>query len=98
VPKGKPSGVTFTQVTIDGVSFLPVTVAFTGPHAARGGVTFVKAERYWVARTASAQADVAGGVAHELLGFVHWRFPKALPRSTFALPRPLRTVAPTLLP
>ncbi len=98
VPKRKPSGVTFTQVTIDGVSFLPQAVAFTGPHAARGSVTFVKANRYWVARTASAQANVQGGLAHELLGFVNWRFPNALPPATFALPRPLRTTPPALLP
>ena len=98
VPKAKPPAVTFTQVTIDGLTFLPQTVAFSGPHAARGTVTFVKAERYWVARSANAQAKVPGGVAHEILGFVHWRFPNALPRSTFAMPRPLRTVAPALLP
>jgi hypothetical protein len=98
VPKAKPPAVTFTQVTIDGVTFLPQAVAFSGPHAARGTVTFVKADRYWVARTASAQADLPGGAAHEILGFVHWRFPNALPRSTFAMPRPLRTVAPALLP
>jgi hypothetical protein len=98
VPKRKPSGIAFTQVTIDGVSFLPQAVAFTGPHAARGSVTFVKANRYWVARTASAQANVRGGLAHELLGFVNWRFPNALPPSTFALPRPLRTTPPALLP
>jgi len=98
VPNAKSRAVTFTQVTIDGVTFLPQTVAFSGPHAARGTVTFVKADRYWVARAASAQANVQGGVAHELLGFVHWRFPKALPRSTFAVPRPLRTTAPALVP
>jgi hypothetical protein len=96
VPKGKRPALAFTQVTIDGVAFLPQSVAFTGPHAARGSVTFVKAGRYWVARTASAQANVSGGIAHELLGFVRWRFPNALPRSTFSLPRPLRTLAPTL--
>lgn len=98
VPKAKPPGVTFTQVTIDGVTFLPQSIAFAGPHAARGSVTFVKSGRYWVARTASAQANVQGGVARELLGFVHWRFPPTLPRSTFAMPRPLRTVPPALLP
>jgi hypothetical protein len=98
VPKAKPPALAFTRVTIDGLAFLPQSVAFTGPHAARGTVTFVKNDRYWVARSASAQANVQGGVAHEVLGFVHWRFPKALPPSTFAAPRPLRTVGPALLP
>ena len=98
VPKRKLGPIAFTRVTIDGVTFLPQAVAFTGPHAASGSVTFVKADRYWVARSASAQAKVGGGVAHEVLGFVRWRFPKSLPRSTFAVPRPLRTIAPAPLP
>jgi hypothetical protein len=87
----------FTRVTIDGVTFLPQTVAFaTKQHAGTGSVTFAKAERYWVARTASAQAELAGGVAREQIAFSKWRFPKALPRSTFAMPRPLPTLRPAL--
>ena len=97
LPKGAPPAFAFTQVTIDGLTFLPQSVAFAArAHAARGGVTFAKADRYWVARSASAQADVPGGVAHEQLAFANWRFPKALPRSTFSLPRPLPTLPPAL--
>jgi hypothetical protein len=96
-PKKPKPGITFTQVTIDGVNFLPQSVAFTGDqHAARGSVTFSKADRYWVARGANAQANEPGGVAHERLAFANWRFPKALPRSTFAVPRPLPTLRPTV--
>jgi hypothetical protein len=98
-PKQRKPGITFTQVAIDGVTFLPASVAFAGDqHAARGAVTFAKAERYWVARGANAQANVPGGVARERLAFSNWRFPKGLPRSTFAMPRPLPTLRPALLP
>ncbi len=94
VPK---PGITFTEVAIDGATFLPQSVAFASDqHAARGSVTFAKADRYWVARLASAQANVPGGVARERLAFVKWRFPTGLPRSTFAMPRPLPTLRPTL--
>lgn len=98
-PKKRKPGITFTQVAIDGVTFLPQSVAFAADqHAARGSVTFGKADRYWVARGANAQANVPGGVAHERLAFANWRFPKGLPRSTFAMPRPLPTLRPTTLP
>jgi hypothetical protein len=96
-PKKPKPGITFTQVAIDGVTFLPQSVSFAGDqHAARGSVTFGKAERYWVARGASAQANVPGGIARERLAFAAWRFPKGLPRSTFAMPRPLPTLRPAL--
>ena len=96
-PKQPKPGITFIQVTIDGTTFLPQSVGFAADqHAARGSVTFSKAGRYWVARSAIAQANVPGGVAHERLAFSAWRFPKGLPRSTFAMPRPLPTLRPTL--
>jgi hypothetical protein len=94
-PKGSQRGITFTHLVIDGVTFLPVSVAFEADqHAARGGVTFGKADRYWVARSANAQADVPGGVARERLAFARWRFPKTLPRSTFEAARPLPAIRP----
>ncbi len=94
-PKKPKRGITFTQVSIDGVSFLPEWVAFAADqHAARGIVTFGKSDRYWVARSAAAQAGVPGGVAHERLAFAKWRFPKTLPRSTFEAARPLPPIPP----
>lgn len=96
-PKGVAPDFAFTSLAIDGLSFLPQSVSFTErAHTARGNVTFAKADRYWVARTASAQASVRGGVAHEQLAFQHWRFPKSLPSSTFAMPRPLPTQPPAV--
>ncbi|HEV3087025.1 MAG TPA: hypothetical protein VGX96_07330 [Candidatus Elarobacter sp.] len=89
----------FTQVTIDGVTFLPQTVSFTASRQrGAGSVTFAKSEAFWVARSATAQADVRGGVAHEQLRFSRWRFPKTLPRSTFDKPRPLLTPPPAVIP
>jgi hypothetical protein len=94
-PKGARTAFAFTQVTIDGVTFLPTVVAFaTGAHGGRGVVTFAKRDRWWVARSATAVARVPGGVAHEELTFSHWRFPKTLPRSTFEAARPLQSVPP----
>ena len=94
---GPPPAFAFTQVTIDGITFLPQSVSFAETrHDGRGAITFAKAEKYWVARSASAQANVAGGVAHEQFTFSHWRFPTSLPRSTFAMPRALPTAPPAL--
>jgi hypothetical protein len=97
VPKGKPPAFAFTRVTIDGVTYLPQSVSFaTRQHGGQGSVTFAKAGRYWVARGASAQADVPGGIAREEIAFSKWRFPRALPRSVFSVPRPLPTLPPAL--
>ena len=94
-----PPRIVFTSVTIDGVTFLPRSVAFTAPaQRASGAVTFAKAGRYWVARTASAQANARGGVERERLAFTSWRFPAALPAATFATPRALPALPPALSP
>jgi hypothetical protein len=96
-PKKNAPSFAFTQVIIDGVTYLPAAVSFaTGRHAGRGQVTFAKADRWWVARSAAAQADVPGGVAREHLTFTRWRFPATLPQSTFTVPRPLLTPPPAL--
>ncbi len=92
-PKSAAPAIAFTSVTIDGQSFLPRSVSFVAPsRRASGTVTFAKADRYWVARAAAAQAAVQGGIARERFAFTRWRFPVTLPPSTFAVPRPLPTV------
>jgi hypothetical protein len=99
MPKRGSPAFAFTQVTIDGVTFLPSSIAFaTSQHAGRGEVRFAKSDRWWVARSAVAQAKVARGVAKERLTFTRWRFPATLPRSTFAAPRPLPTSRAPILP
>jgi hypothetical protein len=96
-PKNPSHAFALTDVTIDGVTFLPSSVAFaTGQHAGTGSVTFTKSERWWVASGATASARVPGGLARERLTFSRWRFPPALPSSTFALARPLVTPPPVL--
>ncbi len=91
-PTRAPGAIRFTSVTVDGLTFLPRSVSFVARvRAASGTVTFTKADRYWVASTAFAQAKLSGGVARERLHFTSWRFPAALPASTFAVPRPLPT-------
>lgn len=98
-PKKSAPAFAFTQVTIDGLTFLPAAVTFaTGQHAGRGEVTFAKADRWWVARSAAAQANVPGGVTREHLTFSRWRFPATLPQSTFAAPRPLPSPPPDVVP
>jgi len=97
VPHSARPPFAFTRVIVDGVTFLPQSVSFaTAQHGGQGSVTFAKAQKYWVARSAAARADVAGGVAREQIAFSRWRFPVTLPRSTFAAPRPLPTLPPTL--
>ena len=93
-----PPSFAFTQVTIDGLTFLPQSVAFAeSRHGGAGTVTFSKSDQFWVARSAAAQAAIPGGIAHEELRFLRWRFPKTLPRSTFSVPRPLLTPPPAAL-
>ncbi len=95
----KPGAFAFTELTVDGVTFLPVTVAFaTRAHGGRGTVSFGKRDRWWVASGASASVRVPGGTAREQLGFSRWRFPPSLPPSTFALPRALPSAPPAVPP
>lgn len=87
----------FTQVTIDGITFLPNEVNFaTRDHGGRGIVAFGKRQKYWVATSAAASADGAGGVASERLVFYAYRFPASLPDSTFAVARPVAKSGPAL--
>ena len=87
----------FTELTVDGVTFLPGTVAFaTRAHGGRGSVSFTKHDRWWVADRANAAVRTPGGTDREQLSFSRWRFPPSLPPSTFALPRALPSAPPAL--
>jgi hypothetical protein len=93
----KPGAFAFTELTVDGVTFLPSAVAFaTRAHGGRGSVSFGKHERWWVAASATAAVRAPGGTAREQLTFSGWRFPPSLPSSTFALPRALPSAPPAL--
>ena len=94
-PKGAVRAYTVTDVTIDGVTFLPTEVDFaTNVHDGHGTINFAKSSTYWVAYGATASASEPAGSSFERLSFAHWHFVKSLPASTFAAPRPLVTAAP----
>ncbi len=74
-----------TEVAIDGVKFLPSSIAFrTRSNEATGSVTFSRAGRWWIPATATAHATVNGEAASERLSFSDYRFPPSLPRSAFS--------------
>jgi hypothetical protein len=85
---------TVTDVTIDGVRFLPLAIEFaTGQNEGQGTVAFGSNARWWVPYAANARAVVADDTATERLTFYTYRFPPNLPGSTFTqarrLPAPL---------
>ena len=90
------SEATVVQVTIDGVTALPVAIRFvTRSHGGRGIVTFGPVQKYWMAIAATATATVAKNPAMEHLAFSRYRFPAALAPATFSTPRPLPSFRPT---
>jgi hypothetical protein len=90
-----PGSFNVTQVTIDGLTSLPDEIRFaTAAHAGSGSVTFGRIQTYWVVTGADARATYAKVVADERIAFANYRFPVALPPSTFLTPRPLPTFAP----
>jgi hypothetical protein len=91
-----PSPATIEQVTIDGITFLPVAIHFvTNTHGGRGSVTFGRVQKYWMATAASATATYAKSTAIEHVSFYRYRFPTTLAASTFSTPRPLPSFRPT---
>jgi hypothetical protein len=90
---GAPSVV--SQVQIDGVNYLPVSISFTT--AARKGsgvVTYGRVGKYWLPLTATAKATYAKLGIVEKITFSHYRFPPSLPPATFTRPRPLASFRP----
>jgi hypothetical protein len=79
-----------SQVTLDGVTALPVSIRFTTrSHGGNGTVTFARVQKYWMAVSATATATLGGSLAIERVSFSRYRFPKALAAGTFLSPRPL---------
>ncbi len=89
------------EITIDGASFLPTQLRF---HSSAGGVhghgtlIYAKTDRYWLIREARADALAKDGPIGERIVWSAYRFPSALPATTFggqaADPVPLPTAAP----
>jgi len=84
-----------TRVVIDGITFLPSAIVFRVVGGGHGSVRYARSERWWVPVTADASAHVEGVLATEHLVFSAYRFPTALPSSTFEEPRPLPTLPPS---
>jgi hypothetical protein len=84
-----------TEVTIDGISFLPASIAFaTDVHNGTGTIAFERVEGYWVPTVATARATYAKLAAQERITFTSYRFPTALPPGTFARARPVSALKP----
>jgi len=89
---GGGAGFTVTRVVIDGLTFLPREIDFTtGSAAARGigKLIYGKADKYWMPMLATVDARVGARAARERIVWGDYRFPPALPPSTFVPPRPL---------
>jgi hypothetical protein len=80
------SGFVIDRVTIDGDSYLPRSIEFHTIGAlatGTGSIEFENSGAYWVPLEVSVSAVVNGSVARERILFSGYRFPSALPRSTF---------------
>jgi hypothetical protein len=90
-----PGSFNITQIRIDGITALPDEIRFvTDVHNGSGSVAFGRVQTYWMVQAASARAVSAKVVATEHITFGSYRFPKALPASTFLTPRPLPSFRP----
>jgi len=89
-------GFRVTEVTIDGITFLPDLIVFaTDAHNGTGTIAYGPDGGYWVPTVATAQATYAKLAAQERITFSAYRFPTSLPPGTFARPHPLTTDKPT---
>jgi hypothetical protein len=87
-----------TDVTIDGVRFLPLAIDFaTGANDGAGSIAFGSNARWWVPYAATARASLAAELATERLTFYTYRFPHSLPPSTFTQARRIAPIAPATL-
>jgi hypothetical protein len=95
-----PRSFAVTDVTIDGVRFLPLAIGFqTNANDGAGSIAFGSNARWWVPYVAMARATVAADIATERLSFYTYRFPATLPSSTFTQARRLTSpVTPPVSP
>jgi hypothetical protein len=91
----EPGSFDVTEVTIDGVTFLPDAIRFaSATRDGRGSIAFGRIAGNWVVTAADARATYDKVPAAEHIAFGNYRFPAALPSSTFLTPRPLPTFKP----
>ena len=91
-PLASASGFVITGLVIDGLSFLPREIDFTTASETahgHGALVYGKSDKYWVPFYVSVEASVNGKPARERIMWGDYRFPPALPASTFVPPKPL---------
>jgi hypothetical protein len=99
VPLGAPAEFVVESLTIDGRSFLPVSIQFHTANSVakgKGAIGFSRSGKYWVPTSVNVEATISGKPARERITFAAYQFPARLPKSTFQAPKPLPTpVLPT---
>lgn len=96
-PLVRASRATASSVTIDGARFLPRVVRFHTESLnakGEGEVVYAPFGRYWLPVLATVDASVNGKPARERITFGDYRFPDAMPPSTFVAPKPLPSATP----
>jgi hypothetical protein len=91
-PLGSAAGFVVTGLVIDGLSFLPREIDFTTASASahgHGALVYGKSDKYWMPLYVTIEASVNGKPARERITWGDYRFPPALPASTFIAPKPL---------
>jgi len=91
-PLSALGGFVVTGLVIDGLSFLPREIDFTTASASahgHGALVYGKSDKYWMPLYVTIEASVNGKPARERITWGDYRFPPALPASTFVAPKPL---------
>lgn len=91
-PLGVAGGFVATGLVIDGLSYLPREIDFTTASASaqgHGALVYGKSDKYWMPLYVTVEASVDGKPARERITWGDYRFPPALPASTFIAPKPL---------
>ena len=94
IPTTRGGAYVVDGISIDAASFLPTSIRFTvanGAQQAKGELRYGKTGGFWVPVSAQVDAKVGGKPARERIAFSGYRFPSALPESTFRSPKPLPT-------
>jgi hypothetical protein len=93
----KPQAFRVDRIIIDGVTFLPRSLSYTmhaGANVGTGTLVFGKSDKYWMIGTATASV----GDSREKIVWSGYRFISAMPRETFAEPKPVPSVVVPLVP
>lgn len=91
-PLSSAGGFVITGLVVDGLSYLPREIDFataSGNAHGHGALVYGKSDKYWMPLYISVEASVSGKPARERIVWGGYRFPPALPASTFIPPKPL---------